>query len=114
MQMSTTSGMHCTALHSTNHTTPGTHCLPAHTHVPALPPLCTRGAHPHPEAAHPQSVVLAACDQPSCCSLQRCDGFLVGAGHGVGELAHDDIAAAEHWGGWDAASARSSCSEKAQ
>lgn len=118
MQMSTTSGMHCTALHCTNHTTQARSAFLhtfLHTHTCQHRPHCARMELTHTqEAAHPQSVVLAARDQPSCCSLQCCDGFLVGAGDGVGELAHDDIAAAEHWGGWDAASARGSCSERAQ
>lgn len=118
--MSTTSGMHCTALHQPHHPR---HALPSctHTHTCQHCPSCAGEELTHTqtrlgeeEAAHPQRVVLAARDQPSCCSLQCCDGLLVGAGHGVGELAHDDIAAAEQWGGWDAASARGSCSEKAQ
>lgn len=64
-----------------------------------------------PRKPYSQSVVLAPGDQPSSRSLQRRDGLLVGAGHGVGELTHDDIAAAEHRGGRDAASAGSSCGE---
>lgn len=56
-------------------------------------------------------MVLAPRDQPSSCSLQRRDRLLVGAGHGVGELTHDDVAAAEHGGRWDAASAWGSCGE---
>lgn len=58
---------------------------------------------------YPQRVVLAARHQASRCGFQSRDGLLVGAGHGVGELAHDDVAAAEHRGGGDAASARGSC-----
>lgn len=110
------------ALHCTPPTTPPqARSAFLHTHTCQHCPSCAGEELTHSqtrlgeeEAAHPQRVVLAARDQPSCCSLQCCDGLLVGAGHGVGELAHDDIAAAEQWGGWDAASARGSCSEKAQ
>lgn len=72
-------------------------------------PLRPRNVQRPRRKPYPQRVVLAARDQASGCGLQRRDRLLVGAGHGVGELTHDDVAAAEHGGGRDAASARGSC-----